>query len=123
VTVRVVVDPRSSIPRRIDVIDTGVGIPKDMQEKIFEAFQQVDSGMSRKYEGTGLGLTISRSLCELLGCRIEVGSEIGKGSDVQGPSSARASPRTGHDDAAPPLRERWSCLTHGTRSLRDRSCW
>jgi PAS domain S-box-containing protein len=80
VTVRVVVDPKSDVPRRIDVVDTGVGIPKEMFSKIFDAFQQVDSGMSRKYEGTGLGLTISRSLSELLGCRIEVQSEIGKGS-------------------------------------------
>jgi PAS domain S-box-containing protein len=80
VTVRVVADPKNGVPRRIDVVDTGVGIPKDMQEKIFEAFQQVDSGMARKYEGTGLGLTISRSLCNLLGCRIEVESEIGRGS-------------------------------------------
>jgi len=80
VTVRVVVDPMGNVPRKIEVIDTGVGIPKNMQEKIFEAFQQVDSGMSRKYEGTGLGLTISRSLCDLLGARIDVESEVGKGS-------------------------------------------
>ena len=80
VTVRVVCDPKTSVPRRIDVIDTGVGIPKDMLERVFDAFQQVDTGMSRKYEGTGLGLTISRSLSDLLGCRIDVESELGKGS-------------------------------------------
>jgi PAS domain S-box-containing protein len=80
VTVRVVTDPHSDVARRIDVIDTGVGIPKDMLEKIFDAFEQVESGMSRKYEGTGLGLTISRSLAGLLGCRIEVQSEMGRGS-------------------------------------------
>jgi len=80
VTVRVIVDPKGGVPRRIDVVDTGVGIPRDMQEKIFEAFQQVDTGMSRKYEGTGLGLTISRSLCDLLDCRIDVESEVGKSS-------------------------------------------
>ena len=80
VTVRLVVDPKNDVPRRIDIIDTGVGIPKDMLGRIFDAFQQVDTGMARKYEGTGLGLTISRSLSNLLGCRIEVESEIGKGS-------------------------------------------
>jgi CheY-like chemotaxis protein/HPt (histidine-containing phosphotransfer) domain-containing protein len=51
-----------------------------MLNRIFDAFQQVDTGMARKYEGTGLGLTISRSLSNLLGCRIEVESELGKGS-------------------------------------------
>ena len=80
VTVRVVVDPLNDVARRIDVIDTGVGIPKAMLGKIFDAFEQVDSGMSRKYEGTGLGLTISRSLAGLLGCSIEVESEVGQGS-------------------------------------------
>jgi len=80
VTVRVICDPKTDVPRRIDVIDTGVGIPQDMLDKVFDAFQQVDTGMSRKYEGTGLGLTISRSLSELLGCRIAVESELGKGS-------------------------------------------
>jgi PAS domain S-box-containing protein len=80
VTVRVVVDPKTDVARRIDVIDTGVGIPRDMLSRVFDAFQQVDTGMSRKYEGTGLGLTISRSLSELLGCRIELESELGKGS-------------------------------------------
>jgi len=80
VTVRIVVDSKNDMPRRIDIIDTGVGIPKEMLGKIFDAFQQVDTGMARKYEGTGLGLTISRSLSNLLGCRIEVQSELGKGS-------------------------------------------
>jgi PAS domain S-box-containing protein len=80
VTVRVAVHPGTDRPCRIDVIDTGLGIPKDMLGRIFDAFQQADSGMARKYEGTGLGLTISRSLSQLLGYRIEVDSEVGKGS-------------------------------------------
>jgi PAS domain S-box-containing protein len=80
VAVRVSADERTRRPTRIDVIDTGIGIPPERREAIFEAFQQVESAASRKYGGTGLGLTISRSLCRLMGYRIQVESEVGRGS-------------------------------------------
>ncbi|PKN71139.1 MAG: hypothetical protein CVU50_10435 [Candidatus Cloacimonetes bacterium HGW-Cloacimonetes-3] len=65
----------------IDVIDTGIGIPKHQQECIFDAFRQVSEGYERSYEGTGLGLTISRGYVELLGGRISLRSEQGIGSE------------------------------------------
>jgi two-component system, sensor histidine kinase and response regulator len=80
VTVRVVASPTDHTPLGIEVIDTGIGIPEDKIAKVFQAFQQADNTTSRKYGGTGLGLTIARSLCELLGYRIEVESVVGKGS-------------------------------------------
>jgi signal transduction histidine kinase/CheY-like chemotaxis protein len=80
VVVRVAVEEETHRPVRITVGDTGIGIPEDRLALIFEAFQQADPSTTRRYGGTGLGLTISKALCELMGYRLEVTSQVGKGS-------------------------------------------
>lgn len=64
----------------IKIIDSGIGIPKEKLETIFESFSQVSTSTSRKFGGSGLGLTISKKLTELMGGTICAQSEIGKGS-------------------------------------------
>ncbi|MGF1459726.1 MAG: response regulator [Leptolyngbyaceae cyanobacterium] len=71
---------RSKIKINIDVQDTGIGIPADKHNRLFKAFSQVDSSITRKYGGTGLGLTISKQLSQLMGGDLSVTSEVGKGS-------------------------------------------
>ena len=109
VHVAVHADP-SGKPQRIDVVDTGVGIPPDRIGAIFERFEQADSGTQRRYGGTGLGLAISRTLCDLLGFRLAVASEPSAGSvfsvlldgTVAGPASYAEVATACH--GGPPLR-------------------
>jgi signal transduction histidine kinase len=65
---------------QIRVVDTGIGIQPEDQEKLFQAFSQVESSAARPSEGTGLGLYLSQSLAALLGGRLTFTSEYGKGS-------------------------------------------
>ena len=64
---------------KIVVSDTGIGISKEHQAIIFDAFRQVDGTHTRKYQGTGLGLAISRKFCEIMGGNIELESQLGEG--------------------------------------------
>ncbi len=66
---------------RFSVRDTGIGIPADKQERLFESFTQLDSSANRRYGGTGLGLAISRQLADLMGGDIGVNSEAGSGTE------------------------------------------
>jgi two-component system sensor histidine kinase RpfC len=65
---------------RFEVIDTGIGIPKEAQARIFDRFAQADESTTRRYGGTGLGITISKQLAEMMGGEIGVISEPGQGS-------------------------------------------
>ena len=73
-------DGKKFIDIDLSVRDTGIGIPKEKLLKIFDSFTQADSSTTRKYGGTGLGLTISKSLAELMDGSLQVESETGRGS-------------------------------------------
>ncbi|MFK5955012.1 MAG: ATP-binding protein [Planctomycetota bacterium] len=81
VSAKVVFSHQDNLPQlALAVADDGVGIPADRLEKIFESFTQADGSTTRNFGGTGLGLTITRSLVELMGGRLTVSSEVDQGS-------------------------------------------
>lgn len=75
-------DSNQRVMIRLCVEDTGIGIASDKQTDIFDSFAQVDGSTTRQYGGTGLGTTISKQLVELMGGRIDLQSQIGKGTCV-----------------------------------------
>jgi len=103
VTVRVGLESATGeqIVLRFEVRDTGPGIPPGKQGLIFAPFTQADGSTSRKYGGTGLGLTISRRLVEMMGGRIEVESVVGQGSTFR----FTVSLEIGRPSARPPATE------------------
>ena len=83
VVVRATLDAQDeeSVTVRFTIRDTGIGIPKEAQKKIFESFSQADGSTTRQYGGTGLGLTISKQLVKMMGGEIGLTSEPGVGSE------------------------------------------
>jgi len=68
---------------RVSVSDTGIGIPKDRMDEIFEPFHQLDGSSTRKYGGTGLGLALARKIIEAHGSLILISSAVDKGSKFE----------------------------------------
>ncbi len=77
---------------RIDVRDTGIGMTDSALERVWDAFAQADGGTTREYGGTGLGLTITRRFCEMMGGRIDASSEPGTGTTFTVALPVRAPP-------------------------------
>ncbi len=83
----------SGVTLRFEVIDTGIGIPKDREDRLFQLFSQVDASTTRKHGGTGLGLVISKRLAEAMGGSIGMKSEPGLGSTFWFTTKAELQPR------------------------------
>jgi two-component system sensor histidine kinase/response regulator len=109
--VSLVEEKRDQILLRFEIIDTGIGIPQSKLSRLFRSFSQVDTSTTRKYGGTGLGLTISKQLAELMGGQIGVHSKEGEGSTFW--FTAKFQKQTGVQPNAPIIPEkikRLKCL-------------
>ena len=85
-------DGASGRPSRLTVSDTGIGIPANRVDEIFEPFEQLEGSRDRNYGGVGLGLPLARRLCDAMGCALSVESQVGQGSrfTIRFPTTARA---------------------------------
>src|SRR4029434_5952615 len=104
-------DADPSVPGvlRFTVADTGIGIAEEKLGAVFERFTQADSSTTRKYGGSGLGLTISKRLVELMGGRIWVESALGKGSVFSFAVPLEISRRATQSVAVPVAESRRGC--------------
>ena len=77
---KIITEPTNHQHIRVQVIDTGIGIHHDDVPRLFTEFQQLNSSVARRYEGTGLGLALTKKIVEYQAGSIEVASKIGQGS-------------------------------------------
>ena len=115
------VSPTTGVTLRFTVTDTGDGIPDEALEKIFGAFAQADSSTTRQFGGTGLGLSISEKLVTLMGGRIGVESDVGKGSRFWFTAPLRNASRLAGDwrnDLSEKLRGRRVLVVDGSDTVR-----
>ena len=91
---------------RFEVNDTGIGIAREHQIHLFEAFNQADESIARKFGGTGLGLSIAQHIVVLMGGRIDVDSKLGEGSSFQFSVPLRADAASGKPSSRPPAGKR-----------------
>jgi two-component system sensor histidine kinase RpfC len=105
----------------LEVKDTGIGIPKAKLDQIFESFCQADDSTTRRYGGTGLGTTIARDLTRLMGGRIGVDSEVGRGCRfwVRLPLPREAMPAAAQEDDGPRLDGRRALVFENNATSRD----
>ena len=112
VRVRAQETDHNSLVIDFEIADTGIGIAPEKQQTIFQAFEQADSSTTRRYGGTGLGLTISSRLVEMMGGKITVHSELGRGSTFRFSALFGRSSRLAAAPAQPPVVD-----LHGLRVL------
>ncbi len=110
-------ETRDELRVHFSIRDTGIGIPPEKRDQIFESFTQVDSSTARKYGGTGLGLAIAAQLVELMGGKLRVDSQVGTGSTFQ--FTARFGRQPERDTISPDLTGHRVLLVEDNETTRE----
>ena len=96
IDVRLAEETEADVKLQFAVRDTGIGIPLDQRDRLFKSFSQVDTSLTRKYGGTGLGLAVCKQLVELQGGTIQCESEEHRGSKFHFTIALKKQARAGH---------------------------
>ena len=122
-TITLNIKPSLNNKIRFEVIDTGIGLTKEQQNKLFQAFVQADGSITRKYGGTGLGLAISKQLVQLMGGSIWVQSTYNKGSkfsfEIELQQTDETPIKTEEDVDTTPLENSWILLTEDNATNQE----